>query len=137
MKFTRSVLIVVAMALFAAACSQGNVFELEVGQCFDTITDDLISDVPMKDCDEPHDNEVFAVYNVTEAVLPSAETMTEGCFNRFEDAIGAPYATSIYGLAAITPTNDSWDDGDREVICYGFVFDGPEKMTGTIVGSGK
>ena len=137
MKFTRIVLISVAIALLAAACGQGNVFELEVGQCFDNLTDELVSDVPLKDCAEPHDNEVFAVYNVTEAVLPSSETMTLGCFDQFEEAIGEPFATSIYDLAAITPSSDSWDNGDREVVCYGFVFEGPEKMTGSILGSGK
>lgn len=137
MKLTRIALLTLVIALFAAGCSKGNVFELSVGQCFDDQTDTLVSDVPMKDCAEPHDNEVYAVFDVAGESLPLSDTMLEGCFDRFDAAIGEPYATSIYDFAAFTPTDDSWEKGDREVICYGFVFAGPEKITGTIIGSNK
>jgi putative regulator of septum formation len=137
MKFTRIAALILVFALFAAACGKGNVFELEAGQCFDDVTDELISDVPMTDCADPHDNEVYAVFDTTAAVLPSNDTLVQGCFDRFEAAIGEPYSTSIYDIGLFTPTNDSWDQGDREVVCYGFIFAGPEKMVGSILGSGR
>ncbi len=137
MKLSPVVMLALIVALFAAGCSKGNVFELSVGQCFDDPSETLISDVPLKDCSEPHDNEVYAVFNVTEASLPGSQTMLEGCLDRFDAAIGAPYATSIYDFAAFTPTADSWKEGDREVVCYGFVYGVPEKMTSSILGAAK
>ena len=136
MKMIRIVLAVFALTLVAGACgSEGNVFSMEVGMCFDNVTDDLVSDVPRQDCDGPHDNEVFALYDVTGDSLPDRQTMLEGCAERFETAVGTPYAESVYYLSALTPSDQSWDQGDREVICYGFIPD--EKLNESILGSSR
>ncbi|MEM7141323.1 MAG: septum formation family protein [Actinomycetota bacterium] len=141
MKIIRLLCAALALGLFATACSDGNVFDLEVGTCFNDPGSTEVSDLPLVDCDEPHYAEVYALYNVTEASLPSQISMFEGCIERFEAAIGEPFATSIYNASAFTPTSGSWDQGDREVVCYAFTWveeEGAEipDITGSVLGSG-
>jgi len=139
MKLTRLALLGVVLALFAVSCSdEGNVFSLGVGDCFTAVDATEIQDVPIVDCSEPHEHEVFAVWNVGDS-LPAQSAMEAGCIDRFDAAIGTPFAESEIYSAPITPTSESFDAGDREVICYTFEFDGDEiaKVTGSALGSGR
>ena len=143
MKFHRFALLGVVLALFAAACgSEGNVFSTEVGDCFDNPDATEVSDLPMKECSDPHDNQIYALFDITEDSLPSQNDLLQGCFDRFEAAIGTPYADSIYDFGGFTPSADGFADGDKEVICYAFTWTGDptvegEKLVGSILGSGR
>lgn len=137
-KITGILFAVMALSLAAGACSsEGNVFSLEVGMCFDDYGVGEVSDVPRANCAEPHDNEVYATWDVSDPVLPSQTTMAEGCYDRFEAAIGEPYETSIYDFGMLTPTQGSWDQGDREVVCYAYTYGGAERIVGSVLGSGR
>ena len=128
-------LVAVAVALFATACGQGNAFDMEIGECFQEPDALEFSDVDKVDCAEPHDNEVFAIYNLTTPSLPTADVMFEGCVQRFGAAIGTSYETSIYYVSLFGPTQESWDDlNDREVVCYVYLPD--EKKRGSALGTG-
>jgi hypothetical protein len=142
MKFTRIALLVSVVSLFAAGCSsEGNVFALGVGDCFGGQAGGEISDVPIVECSEPHESEVYSVWDVEGESLPiGTSSFEEGCLERFEAAIGAPFESSVVYSSIIFPTSDSWDQGDREVICYGFEVDeefNPIKVTGSILDSGR
>ncbi len=66
--------------------------------------------------------------------------MGQGCLDRFEDAIGTPFQESVIYAGPITPTQGSFDQGDREVICYAFEIDEsgqPIQVTGSVLGSGR
>ncbi len=140
MKFTPLSVIGLVLALFATGCAdEGNVFSLGVGDCFGAVTSTEISDVPIVECSEPHEHEVFAVWNVGDS-LPAQEAMNQGCLDRFEDAIGAPFSESEIYAFAITPTAESFEGGDREVICYTAepAADGElAQVTGSVLGSGR
>jgi hypothetical protein len=140
MKLTRIVLLGLVFALFAGGCGdEGNVFSLKVGDCFTSIEATEISDVPLVDCDELHEHEVFAVWNIGDT-LPSQDAMNEGCVDRFEDAIGIPFEESEIYAFAITPTADSFEAGDREVICYSAEPDEDgevAQITGSVLGSNR
>lgn len=117
------------LALSAGGCSiaellrgDGNVFELAVGDCFDTAAaGGEVSDVPIVDCSEPHDNEVFHTFEVEDGDYPGNEALVaraeEECIPAFADYVGTDYASSRLDIFPITPTEGSWSDGDREVIC--------------------
>lgn len=99
-----------------------DVADLRVGDCFDTGPETDITDVDGIPCDEPHDYEVFAVESragdsyPTEAEFDAIfESM---CIPAFETYVGSPYATSALYGGMITPSERSWDDGDREFTCY-------------------
>ena len=127
---------IIGVVLFAGACSQGNVFDMAVGECFEEPSSLEFSDVEKIDCDEPHDNQVFALYDLAGSSLPSPETMIEGCVDRFGSAIGTSYATTIYYASMFGPSEQSWDEiDDREVVCY--VYIPGEKTVGSALGSGR
>ena len=131
-------------ALALAGCSlfnSGNVFELAVGDCFDddSSTDTELSDVPIVDCAEPHDNEVFFTFELADGDFPGDDAILGEAENRclpaFEEYVGRDYASSELDIFPITPTSGSWDNGDREVICALYDLD-LDKLTGSMQGSG-
>ena len=117
-------------------------FEVRVGDCFDdeAFESSEISEIPAIPCSEPHDNQVYAAFDIPEEKWPGDERVdelaTEGCFDRFADAIGKGYEDSVIDFTTIYPSEGSWKQrDDREVICVGYHVDF-EKLTGTILGSG-
>ncbi len=135
MKISRIVLLALVVALFAAGCGKGNVFSLKVGDCFEDQAVGEVQDVPIVECSDPHDNEVYSVYELADGSLPPQQEMLAGCEERFGTIIGIPYVDSVIYAGALMPSPDSWDQGDHDVICYGYIPD--EKMTATIVGAAK
>jgi hypothetical protein len=114
---------------------------LDVGSCFDDQALDAteVTSVPIVDCAEPHDNEVYLLFDVTDTIFPGEDGLMEaaadGCFEEFESFVGLEYSQSILDYSWFTPTAQSWEEGDREVICYLYDLD-LKKLTGTMAGSG-
>ncbi|MBT5773669.1 MAG: septum formation protein [Dehalococcoidia bacterium] len=132
---------VAALALVvSAACGSGNVFELKVGECFDDPTDATVTDVEMVDCEEAHDNEVYAVFDMPDGDFPGVSVIEQaaldGCFEAFEPYVGIDYGSSILDYSWLVPTPKSWEDGDdREVLCIVYDLD-LKKLTGSVKNSG-
>lgn len=103
--------------------SAGNVdvTELRIGDCFSAGDEVEIADVDGVPCDEPHQYEVFAVADHEGDVYPTEAEMDaifeSTCVAAFEPYVGADYATSSLYASMITPSESSWDDGDREYVC--------------------
>ena len=123
------------------AAGSVDAFEIRIGDCFDdeAFESTEISEIGGIPCSEPHDNEVYASFDVT-GEWPGDERIEEladeGCLERFAAAIGKSYEESVIAFATIYPTQGSWEQrNDREVLCVGYHMDG-EKLTGTIRGSG-
>lgn len=140
----KPVRLILLMALLLAACGgDGNVFDLEVGTCFDDTDTEAteVSDVPVVDCSEPHDNEVFAVFDYTASdTFPGSSAMNdaaqESCVAEFEAYVGLSYQESDLNVFPITPTQGSWDDGDREIVCALYNLD-LSKLTGSMEGAAR
>lgn len=140
-KVSRSIAV---FALIIAACS-GNVLDLGIGDCFDDGAIPIgpevqeVGDVPMVECTEPHDNEVYEVGTVEGDEYPGDEAIAgqadEICLDAFETFVGRDYATSALDFGWLVPTADSWEIGDRLVACFVYRLD-LEKVTGTLGGSG-
>ena len=141
---TRRAVLLLALALVGCGVFGGNVFDLELGDCFDD--GDLgegateVDNVPIVDCEEPHDNEVFATFDMTEADYPgdaaTQEIAFEGCVDRFDAFVGLAYEDSALGVTYLYPTQQTWDDGDREIVCAVYRLDGVQ-VTGTLEGSAQ
>jgi len=133
----KKLLLVAAAALVVSvACGSGNVFELKVGECFDDAQGvDVVSDVEMVDCDEPHDNEVYALFDMADGDFPGMSVVEdaalEGCFDAFEPYVGIDYLSSVLDFSWLSPTPDSWDQDDREIVCVAYDLD-QKKLTGTV-----
>jgi hypothetical protein len=124
--------VVGASAFFAArrgdtgeVTDAGNmsVFDLQVGDCFDVGTDDTeVESVRAIPCDEPHIYEMFWSGTYGGDIQPSeAEYMSwleDSCLAEFESYVGLAYADSIYYMGSLSPTEESWSNGDRSYSCY-------------------
>ena len=132
----------ILVAAVAIGCaSPGNVFSVAPGDCFDDPDPgvDEISDVPLVDCQDPHDNEVYAVVELEDGDYPGDDVVLNRaqdiCLDAFEPYVAEPYATSELFATWIVPTEGSWSDGDREVVCVLFDDDGP--LEGSMQESGR
>lgn len=120
-------LVVLAIAASVASCSN-DVLELNVGDCFQdwegatqTATQQ-VKGVETVDCDVPHDNEVYALVEMTDDSFPGdrgVETQAyESCLEPFDSFVGTPYADSRLDFGALFPTEASWAEGDRTITCF-------------------
>lgn len=120
----------------------GNVdaFAMRLGDCFDN-TISLASDeggevstLPGVPCSEPHDNEVYAIFDVDYEAFPGDEPMAELAFNQclahFRAFVGLEYDSSVLDITALYPSATSWAQDDREVICAVYDMNGA-KRTGS------
>lgn len=145
MKLFRFIGVMVVM-LAVAGCDQGNVFSLDVGTCFNDVSafyegEGEVQNVPIVDCAEPHDNEVYHTFDIEGDEFPGAAKVeaiaTEGCHGAFEDYVGREYETSRFALSPMMPLEQSWNQhDDREVLC--FLYDGQlGKLEGSARDSGE
>jgi hypothetical protein len=130
-----------ATAVALTACSS-SIFTLAAGECFDDGDTKAgeVSSLPIVDCSKPHDNEIFATFELPDDEFPGQAVLqlsgNEDCIDRFSDWAGIGYAESALIVFPITPTSSSWGTtGDREVACV--VYDSSlEKLTGSMAGAG-
>jgi hypothetical protein len=102
--------------------------ELRVGDCFNAAefsdsAEAEVSDVDGVPCDQPHAFEVYAVADYAGDTYPATDPQFQAAFGEvcvppFESYVGIPYADSVLWASAITPTEEGWNDGDREFICH-------------------
>jgi hypothetical protein len=116
------------------------VFQFRVGDCYNDVGGSEITHVPGVPCSEPHDNEVFALVNMTNATLPGSEELQrmafELCLEKFDTFVGRDYASSALDVAWLVPTATSWRQrSDREIVCAVYRVD-HRKLVGSMKGSG-
>lgn len=121
-----------------------DVMTLQVGDCFDDPEelDAVVYDVAAVPCSEAHDNEVYSLVPVTAfgTAFPGETALQdfgyEACVGEpFSDYVGIDYLDSALEVFTFTPTEESWDDGDRDIVCSLYKLD-LTKLVGTARGSG-
>jgi hypothetical protein len=144
-----SAAVVTAFVVSLAGCSllesvvtgvpegEQDVFSLAIGDCINVSDATEISTIPVVDCAEPHDQEVFALTDMTGDAFPgdaavSSELDAFCTGDVFTEFIGLPYADSIFYTSGLQPTAASWEGGDRELLCTVGNPDG--QTTGTLKG---
>jgi hypothetical protein len=112
-----------------------NVQRLAPGQCLNGLKEgSAIRDLPAVPCTEPHEGEVFAVFDLKDGDFPGdaevAKLAEDGCVDRLETA--APKAAEDPDLEIyfLHPTRSSWRLGDQGVACVAMSSKG--KVTGSI-----
>lgn len=101
--------------------------DLANSDCFDTIDDPIVDDLAVwkLPCESPHAYEVYDVIDAAAASqddeYPGVERMQnwaeEACFSRFEAFVGVRWTISELDIATWWPSEDSWNQGDRTVLC--------------------
>ncbi len=133
-------LLVVVAAVAVGCTDEVDVFSLDAGDCFDQVQpgDGSVQSVSSVDCDQPHDHEVYATYDLDDGAWPGSDEVRaeaeDGCRTRFEVYVGTAYADSDLQAAAFWPTEESWQEqDDREVVC--FLSDPDGRLTGSMRGA--
>ncbi|MEZ4504155.1 MAG: trypsin-like peptidase domain-containing protein [Dehalococcoidia bacterium] len=120
-----------------------SVFELTEGDCFSVPPEgdgDVLFDVLVTDCNEPHEHEMFETLSAGGASdpFPGENTINDlwqtGCVDSFEAFVGIAYEDSRLDVGALVPTAESWVEGDREIACYVSDLFG-EPLVGSMAGS--
>jgi len=114
--------------------------EIEVGMCVnDADITESVWGLPLADCDEPHDSEVYAIFDLPAGEYPGDDEVVrlsdEGCFAAFADYVGVPYDQSVLYFQFYWPDKRGWAVDDRAVICTLYDPDGP--LVGSVRGSGR
>lgn len=124
-----------------------DVFNLVVGDCI-TDTDMAgteLQTVPTVPCSQPHTFEVYHDFEITTAEFPGQDSeelmnlVSAGCLeDSFTDFVGLDYNSSSLGVMYLSPTQGSWDNGDRLVTCMIYEGDGSGNLTtGSLEGANK
>ena len=139
---TRIAAAVLAAGTFAVLTACGtSVLDLEVGQCISSsAAEDEVSSLPVVECSEPHNGEIFALPQLPdgefpgdEAVRDSGETLCTG--PEFQTYVGIAPEESALSVDILFPSSDTWAGGDREIVCI--VADGEADTTGSLRGAAR
>ena len=116
--------------------------DLEVGDCLPLVEygeDELVFELPVVPCEQPHTDEVFFIYDVEDGEFPGDDALNEsawnGCYEAFEAYVGRSYEASELDFYNYQPTKATWiRENDRTVQCILFSY---EDVTGTLRDSGR
>lgn len=116
--------------------------ELALGDCFDYLqssSSDVIIQVGVVPCAQPHVYEVFAVPDLIGDQFPGEEQSSKksdaACLRRFAEFVGVDYDHSALDFRYFFPDGADWRGGDRTAICYLMKFS-EEPRTGSARNSG-
>lgn len=140
------ILVVVLLVLGAGADGDGEaatsgevgIDSLLPGDCVERLEEGSITTtVPTVPCAEPHAGEVYAIFDLTDGDWPGDEAVWEeaetGCIDRLFGYSPTAYEDEQVDIFYVHPTSESWEIGDREVVCVTYYLDG--LRTGSIEGS--
>ncbi len=128
------------LLLLLAGCSQ-LAPSPEVGACLqaESVTGGEVEEIPTVDCSEAHDAQVVASFQARDGAYPDdaewEQIVVDGCLAGFEEFVGVSFEESALELQDLTPVEEGWEAGDREVICVAFLSDGSQ-TTESFEGSG-
>lgn len=117
-----------------------DVFTIKVGDCLnDGGATGEVSEVPKIDCAEPHDSEAYASIMMADGDFPGDTAVDDqavsDCTSQFNSFVGINYDDSTLDFAYYYPTEASWAQGDREILCL--IVDPAGQVTGSLKGAAK
>jgi Septum formation len=116
-----------------------SVFEVAVGDCmnYGSSTGE-VAELPVVPCTQPHDSEVYHIYNVPGDDFPGDFTQItqEQCGPAFQQFVGVPAEQSTLQATTLEPTLETWTQADdRELVCI--VMDPAGNLTGSLQGAAR
>jgi hypothetical protein len=114
------------------------VFSFKIGDCIKDVKEgaslDQATGVP---CSESHQMEVYAetfIEDSSEARPTDFDKQgDEYCYQEFTRFVGISYEDSKLDFTYLTPSDDSWKEGDREITCL--IKDPAGAVEGSLEGS--
>jgi hypothetical protein len=117
-----------------------DVFTIKVGDCLnDGGVEGEVSEVPTVACTEPHDSEAYASIIMDDGDFPGDQAVEDkaiaDCTTEFNGFVGLDYQESTLDFAYYYPTEESWANGDREILCL--IVDPAGQVTGSLAGAAR
>jgi hypothetical protein len=117
-----------------------DVFTVKVGDCLnDGSVEGEVSETVVIDCAEPHDSEAYASIMIEDGDFPGDDVVGDRavteCTTEFNAFVGLDYQQSALDFAYYYPTEESWANGDREILCL--IVDPAGKSTGSLQGAAR
>jgi len=118
-------LLVVAIVLVAVSDSGDTVkaTAIKIGDCINTPSSDTenVASLPKIPCDQPHEGEVYAMNRVPGDEFPGQTALEDihqaQCLADLETASPNAAADPNVDVSILYPTQETWDIGDRDVVC--------------------
>lgn len=93
--------------------------DLRVGDCMeDAATGETVWKVRGVPCADPHLGEVYAFVDLQDQELPTDESMFRACARELQTGFPGAWEDETIQVSWVSPSNASWDAGDRELVCY-------------------
>jgi Septum formation len=90
-------------------------------------------------CSKPHSEEIYVTPTLPEGDFPGQDAIFEQaeelCITEFESFVGLPYEESALDIDISTPSERTWREDDRLVICA--IFDPTGDTTGTLADANR
>ena len=121
-----------------APAEEADVFSIEVGDCTGQVEDSTeVTTIDIVPCTDPHDQEAYASVTVADGEFPGEEALETqaqtDCTTEFETFVGMAYDGSALEFTWLQPTEESWAQNDREILCL--IVDPAGPATGTLEGA--
>ena len=108
------------------------------GDCVASIEPGEVETLTAIPCSEPHGAEAFHSFDLPEDFVvegqdPFGPVAQEECTAAFEEFVGLAYDDSALQITPLEPTDEGFEAGDRNVLC--FVTDPEGDTTGSLEGA--
>lgn len=118
--------------------AENDTFALPVGTCLDELATTYITSDNVLDCAQPHNFEIFSSFLVDDGAFPGESVFEDQAYEKCDAAfaafVGIPYADSTLDYTYLSPTKETWAQGDREILCM--IFDpSVAQTTGSLAAS--
>lgn len=126
-------------AIDTAAANNVDVLDMRLGDCLYSPTGDggTVSSLSVVPCDTPHEDEVYYVFALEDGPFPGDDMddiVWDVCTAEFERFIDIDWNKSDLEWWPLVPTQQSWNGGDRDVLCMAYALSG-ELITGSLAGA--
>lgn len=120
--------------------------DLAVGDCFDTSATSgqtTLYRIPVVPCSTAHGGEVYAETTAPDSLARNGSAPTQQalwnaadayCYPEFTKFVGMRWARSELLYWPIAPSEESWAEGDRRILC---VVESEEPVTGSLKGAAR
>jgi hypothetical protein len=128
----------------STATAGAEIPDLEVGDCIDTSAtagQTTLYRIPVVPCTTAHGGEIYAETTAPDSLAGNRSTPTQQalwdaadayCYPQFAEFVGMRWARSELLYWPIAPSEASWAEGDRRILC---VVESEQPVTGSLAGA--
>ncbi|WP_051433293.1 septum formation family protein [Promicromonospora kroppenstedtii] len=129
-----------------AATAGAEIPDLQVGDCIDTAATSgqtTLYRIPVVPCTTAHGGEIYAETTAEDSLAKDGEAPTQQalwdaadafCYPQFTKYVGLQWARSELLYWPIAPSEESWAEGDRRILC---VVESEQPVTGSLEGADR